>query len=757
MESEAARQKKEEARQAALRKQIAALQAQLCDPNDIDDSSERLEISTPHSPKRARSDGQVLAPSSPSPKRRRIESDTSRSHASSSRSVTSSRARNLPSGSSRRSAAQRVQPPPPPKPSTLLIKLSQINSRSQDTADTSESKRSSSFAVKASCSSAEDPKIEDVGTAPVRDDRLALIEDLEPGPYEHKAPFDDPLFEKLEPHSGIHLTSRLLSHDDLQEYMTSRYYISPSKLYSVIRLLPNNQGYDVPVVGDWVTIGVIAERGPTRVSRAPVNTGPSTERDSDDDGAIGGSASTSHSQGKDKGKGKNSKDEPPPTSSGRKYVNLKLIDFGTRGRGGGVNGKAAIRGDAFLSLLLFQADSEERIPGEGAAKPKTIYRGGSRGAFEQVAKLREGAVIALLNPRVLKPFQKAVDKPHPTNNILALTPESIDSVAIIGYARDLGMCDVRKKDGKICGGWCDKRLSEVCEYHLQAAVERRRAARPEFSAGTMGMSTSAPKRKKPAYDPLRKWGLVPESKSSTLSGDAGGATYVVSGHVVNDTRALYVGENIGREAQARAQRAGVKQDDALKVLLARDKEGMRAVEKAREYAAMMKTKAGEKGNKKGKAKEVPRGDDDEEETQAESASTTALPPTKSAYTAEVIKKLGFDPTIRPGHKRESDGSGMHSQLNRLASQRASKPIELGPRPGKKFRSNVRAPNQRLDEAGNSFHGGDNHGDIPDSVSDDELEIREQEVFGRRVGAGSAQAMVNLDSSEDELVVDDPAE
>lgn len=40
-----------------------------------------------------------------------------------------------------------------------------------------------------------------------RDDRLVLINDLEPGPYEHNPPFDDPNFDKLEPHSKINLTS----------------------------------------------------------------------------------------------------------------------------------------------------------------------------------------------------------------------------------------------------------------------------------------------------------------------------------------------------------------------------------------------------------------------------------------------------------------------------------------------------------------------------------------------------------------------
>lgn len=39
-----------------------------------------------------------------------------------------------------------------------------------------------------------------------RDDRLALIEDLEPGPIDHIPPADDPDFEKLEPNSGIRLS-----------------------------------------------------------------------------------------------------------------------------------------------------------------------------------------------------------------------------------------------------------------------------------------------------------------------------------------------------------------------------------------------------------------------------------------------------------------------------------------------------------------------------------------------------------------------
>ena len=66
--------------------------------------------------------------------------------------------------------------------------------------------------------------------------------------------------------------------------------------------------------------------------------------------------------------------------------------------------RGAARGDAALSLLLFEAENTDTITNEDGRTEKT-YRGGSRGAFEKVASYREGSVIALLNPRILRPFQ----------------------------------------------------------------------------------------------------------------------------------------------------------------------------------------------------------------------------------------------------------------------------------------------------------------------------------------------------------------
>ena len=41
---------------------------------------------------------------------------------------------------------------------------------------------------------------------PKRDENLAIIDEVPIGPEDHKAPFDDPTFQKLEPNSGIRLS-----------------------------------------------------------------------------------------------------------------------------------------------------------------------------------------------------------------------------------------------------------------------------------------------------------------------------------------------------------------------------------------------------------------------------------------------------------------------------------------------------------------------------------------------------------------------
>ncbi|KAF8064025.1 hypothetical protein FPV67DRAFT_1671778 [Lyophyllum atratum] len=690
MESSASRAQEEKRNQEEIRKKIAALQSQLKDvaPEDL--------ITAPvRSPKRKPVDSTTLVPPTPSPKKRKL--NNRQPGAVHTKPVTEHGRHGARLSESSRhgignASSEKTQEPQFGKPmaSNLLNNLARLNHKQQDSDRTVPIVRSSGFTDKPPPPARQEDEDDVFGesSAPKRDDRLALIEELEPGPVDHIPPVDDPNFEKLEPNSGIRLSSRTVPHEDLQEHLTGRFYLSPSQLYSSIQLLPDKLGYDVPVPGDWITIAVVAERGPMKFSKAPV----AVVREEGDE---------SEKKAAWKGKKKAQEGTKP---SGKKYVNIKLIDFGARSRSSSsaTGGKAVIRGDAFLSLLLFESDGFDLVMDDGASKPRRAYKGGSRGAFESMAKLKEGDVIALLNPRVLKPYQRSNDSPHPVTNILAITPESASSIMGIGRARDLGMCSVLKRDNAICGSWVDKRVSDVCEWHVQHAVERRRAGRAEFSIGTTGMSTSSAPKRKPAYDPARQWGLKPEPVAG------GSATYIVSGHVVNnskmDSRSLFATENIGREGQAKAARklSGKDADKALKSLLERDKEGMKAVMRAREVGKHglgngkgekdAKGKGKEKGQEKEKRKRK-RGskadaEDSEEEPPVSSRTTTA----KNAYSAQVIKQLGFDPIAMAGQSRGTSDFDMQKKLRSLeALQSSRRDIVLAPRPGQRIRSGVVAP------------------------------------------------------------------
>jgi len=166
-------------------------------------------------------------------------------------------------------------------------------------------------------------------------------------------------------------------------------------LYSIVRLSPNRQGYDVPVDGDWVTIAVIAERGDISVSR-----GAKTGSEDQDDGGLEASREKSKGDGMQKRK-------KPSTSKhnacGKKYMTLRLVDFGRR-HTDPQTGKISIGGDALLNLILFEADSYS-AENTAAGATDRVYKGGSGGAFENATLLRAGAVIAVMSAKILKPFQ----------------------------------------------------------------------------------------------------------------------------------------------------------------------------------------------------------------------------------------------------------------------------------------------------------------------------------------------------------------
>jgi minichromosome maintenance protein 10 len=156
-------------------------------------------------------------------------------------------------------------------------------------------------------------------------------------------------------------------------------------------------------------------------------------------------------------------------------------------------------------------------------------------------------------------------------------------------------------------------------------------------------------------------------------------------------------------------------DRALKSLLERDKEGMKAVMSARESGkVLMNSEEGKKGRNK-----CEQGKGDRKGKQVaddacgeENDACGAKKKQQSFYSAGVVRSLGFDPSIKTGSRRIDNSSSQNkvyfplltylvllslcSQLDLLEAVRTSrKDIILGPRPGPKIRSGVMTP--RRDE------------------------------------------------------------
>ena len=129
----------------------------------------------------------------------------------------------------------------------------------------------------------------------------------------------------------------------------------------------------------------------------------------------------------------------------RKFFSCTLYDLGAAATGES--------GDQSVTMLVFDGDD---------------------GAFDTLWKEHNGTLVAVLNPRFLRPAK---------TNVLTLTPRSADAVMAIGRAADYAECGAAKKDGTRCTTFVSKRGVGACEFHLERAVAGRQRGRMEFAAG----------------------------------------------------------------------------------------------------------------------------------------------------------------------------------------------------------------------------------------------------------------------------------
>ncbi|SCZ94496.1 BZ3500_MvSof-1268-A1-R1_Chr12-2g03938 [Microbotryum saponariae] len=320
-----------------------------------------------------------------------------------------------------------------------------------------------------------------------------VIEHLQLGPLAHPPVPGDPEYATIEPYSKIRLRlalrelspgSRCIPHEDLQHHFSDRYHLSPSLLYSCARHQRGTDEVDVELDADFIVVGVLAWKGPVKVTNPNAKEG----------------------------------------TKERKNLRFTLVDLSTP--------EASSSGHGLLNVILFEAYSvDNRIEADGYQVP--VYQGGSGGAYEKFWKESVGAVVAILNPRILKPRQDPGK-----SNVYTLVPQNAESMMIIGRAQDLSSCKARKANGSSCDEWCDGRVNKYCQYHVHRAVKSTGVRRPETANVNSSLSTTStfnpseferqfvPSAKtraarfaiKDEYDPMRKIGLLPRDNTSLNDG-----------------------------------------------------------------------------------------------------------------------------------------------------------------------------------------------------------------------------------------------
>jgi minichromosome maintenance protein 10 len=178
----------------------------------------------------------------------------------------------------------------------------------------------------------------------------------------------------------------------LQSHLTGRYHLSPSLLYSHVRP-PTHQSsnLEVDLVGDFIVIAVLAWKDEPRFRN------PNALK-----------ADVKEVKPRKRWGGVHDEDEPEEDEEGKdeiyakqtkrqktsRYIRLTLVDLSTT--------QAAASGTGILHMMLFEADEViETVEEDGYTTRR--YKGGSGGAYEKYWKETEGVVVAILNPRVLKP------------------------------------------------------------------------------------------------------------------------------------------------------------------------------------------------------------------------------------------------------------------------------------------------------------------------------------------------------------------
>lgn len=315
-----------------------------------------------------------------------------------------------------------------------------------------------------------------------------ISDSLPLGPKDVQASEDDLHFTKIEPNTGIELKKRFLPNLNVSGYLEGRTLVPISTLYSICLPGESNDGKcTIPIDGDWLIIGAIAERKASFGIKGYKLDTNGKKIDEDKFKA----AYLAYLERK-AGEEPDLNDIDNPWRDVQKEVRstisqtYTLVDIGQRLE------KRETAGDSMLTVTVYKAD-EVRVD-ENANRR---YIGGSGGAYELMDTLGAGTVVCLLNPIITQgPAMKAnltaaynqsdTDKKKSknglNNNMIGLKPRRRENVLTIGIAKHVGQCESIRRDRLKCNNFIDLRTPmRACSYHSDLSTSKSRRGRQEFA------------------------------------------------------------------------------------------------------------------------------------------------------------------------------------------------------------------------------------------------------------------------------------
>lgn len=94
-------------------------------------------------------------------------------------------------------------------------------------------------------------------------------------------------------------------------------------------------------------------------------------------------------------------------------------------------------------------------------------------AVPRYHRLTPGTLVAILNPSIMPPKRGRED----TGAFSLALHNGDDQILEIGKSKHLAYCTAKRKDGSACNAWVDGSKTSICEWHLNAELDRTRSKR----------------------------------------------------------------------------------------------------------------------------------------------------------------------------------------------------------------------------------------------------------------------------------------